>query len=601
MKKKNVYLIIIFLIISSFIAFSPVAKNEFINFDDDVYITENTHIQSGFNLENIQWAFSTFHRSYWHPLTWMSHMLDWQLFGNDAGGHHLVSLLLHIGTAILLFLFLHKTTGNLWPAAFAAAFFALHPLRVESVAWASERKDVLSMFFGMASVYAYAFYAERTSISRYGLCLLLFIFSLMSKPMWVTLPFALLLLDYWPLGRIRKAFCVPGENKLKSVGMLVWEKVPFLILAIAASIIVFLAENTSGALSSVDTLPLTARMTNAVFSYAMYLAKTFWPANLIVFYPYDFFLPPWKIILSLSVLIIISLMVVYYIKSLPFLFSGWFWYLGTLVPMIGLVQVGKHAMADRYTYLPSMGIAMMLAWGIPLFFREKEIRKRLLLPSAIVVLAMLSLLTWHQCGYWKSGFSLFNHAARVMQIDRQTLKHMGGDFTQLGRYQQQKEIQSYSEAIRLKPNDAEAYFNRGNAYSKIDRNENAIQDLTDAIRLKPDYVEAFNNRGNIYGRHGQYQLAIDDFNKVIAIQPDYVKTYNNRGLAYSALGQHQKAVEDFSRAIQLKPDYVSAYLNRADAYLKQNHTVAGCRDAEKACGLGDCSLTQALKAQGTCR
>jgi len=564
MKKKNVYLIIIFLIISSFIAFSPVAKNEFINFDDDVYITENTHIQSGFNLENIQWAFSTFHRSYWHPLTWMSHMLDWQLFGNDAGGHHLVSLLLHIGTAILLFLFLHKTTGNLWPAAFAAAFFALHPLRVESVAWASERKDVLSMFFGMASVYAYAFYAERTSISRYGLCLLLFIFSLMSKPMWVTLPFALLLLDYWPLGRIRKAFSLPGENKLKSVGMLVWEKVPFLVPAAAVSLLAIFAQNQIGAMAKADSIPFDARLSNAIFSYAAYLGKIFWPTDLAVYYPYDVSLIGWKVLLAgLGILFFMGVVLCYF-RKLPFLFVGWFWYLGTLVPVIGLIQVGSQAMADRYTYLPSIGICMMLTWGTLHFISSESMRRNLVLPAAAILLSVLLILTFHQCGYWKNSITLF------------------------------------SQAIKMTRNNDKMHHNMGTLFYKEGNLRAALDHFSRAIHIHPNYLSC-NSRGVIYARAGMYQQALSDFNKSISLKADNPNGYYNRALTYHKMGDYRQATEDFTTALSLQPGNIQAYTGRGNAYFSQGNHKFGCRDAGKACSMGECGLMKKAQDQGLCR
>jgi len=380
MKKNLIYLIILLLIVSCLASFGRMAGNDFINFDDDIFITENIHVQSGFNKEDIRWAFTTVHHSYWHPLTWLSHMLDWSLFGNNATGHHLVSLFLHIGSAILLFLFLYKTTNHLWPSAFAAAFFALHPLRVESVAWAAERKDVLSMFFAMATLYAYAFYAENRKISQYLLCLFLFALALMSKPMMVTLPFVLLLLDYWPMKRL-DALSTANNDLLKKAGRLLSEKIPFFMLTIAVSAIAFQTHSSGSLVYSENFTPVFTRCANAVVSYAVYLAKTFWPANLAVYYPYNLYFSLGKIVSSVTIILFITVCVLYQFKKRPFLFVGWFWYLGTLIPVIGLIQIGSQAMADRYTYLPSIGIAVMLSWGIPLFFPRAEIRKKILFPQ----------------------------------------------------------------------------------------------------------------------------------------------------------------------------------------------------------------------------
>ena len=362
MNRKYTYFVIIFLMITSLIVFGRIAHNGFIHYDDNLYITDNLYVQSGFDFQNIKWAFTAIVVSNWHPLTLLSHMLDWSLFGNNAGGHHLVSLLLHIGSVILLFLFLYKTTHHLWPSAFAAAFFALHPLRVESVAWAAERKDVLSMFFAMTALYAYAFYAENRRLSKYLLCLFLFALALMSKPMMVTFPFVLLLLDYWPLHRLQIPLS-STEKSFKTIGYLLAEKIPFFILAGAVSAIAFWAQHKIGAMVNMDSIPLTERLSNAAVSYGNYLWKMFWPANLAVFYPFEHSLPVWKLFTSTVMILIITAFVFYFMKKLPFLFTGWFLYLGTLIPVIGLVQVGDQAMADRYTYLPSIGISIMLAWS----------------------------------------------------------------------------------------------------------------------------------------------------------------------------------------------------------------------------------------------
>lgn len=334
-------------------------------------------------------------------------MLDWDLFGANASGHHLVSLFLHICTVIFLFLFLNKTTKNVYAASFASAFFALHPLRVESVAWAAERKDVLSMFFGMACIYTYSFYSDSNQLCRYVLCLILFIFSLMSKPLLVTLPFALMLLDYWPLQRWQKTMTSPG-NGLKSIGSLVLEKVPFILLSAIFSIVIFQTQNKVGAMSSVEALSLPDRAANAIISYAAYLGKIFWPIRLAVFYPYEFSLPLWNIIFSSIVLCMMTVAAIYYIRKLPSLFVGWFWYLGTLVPLIGLVQVGQQAIADRHIYLPSIGIAILLAWVIPSLIKKDALHKNIFTPGG------------DSCN---CHFVAFNMAAvRLLEKQRHTLQ-----------------------------------------------------------------------------------------------------------------------------------------------------------------------------------
>ena len=599
MKKKYTYFIVIFLIVASFVAFGRIAGNGFINYDEELYITKNDHVKSGINPESIKWAFSAVVCSNWHPLTLLSHTLDWSLFQGNAEGHHLVSLLLHIGTVLLLFFFLNSTTKNIWPSAFAAALFALHPLRVESIAWAAERKDVLSMFFGLASIYAYACYAGSSKLSRYFLCLIFFALSLMSKPMLVTLPFVLLLLDYWPLGRWTKKISAPIKSRGSDIGRLLWEKVPFIFLAIVSSVVTIWAQKMGGSVASMERLPFPVRISNAITSYVSYLGKTFWPSDLAVFYPFDFYLPLWQVLISSFILIVITVVVLYYIKKLPFLFVGWFWFLGTLIPVIGLVQVGKQAMADRYTYLPSIGIAIMLAWAIPLLFPCKDIRKKILFPAAIAILTILSILTWQQCGYWKNSIELWNHTLQVTKDNY--LAHNNLGLVLFGKGRIKEAIDHYNKALHVTPGYFEAYGNRGNAYAGIGQYQQAIENYTKAIYLKPYHAEGYYTRGTAYGKLlGQYQQAIEDFNKAIALNPDYTKAYNNRGLSYYALGQYQLAIDDFNKAIGMKQDYADAYNNRATVYLKQGNNEIGCGDAQKACVLGNCQTLAAARSNGYC-
>ncbi len=568
MKKKYTYLIIIFLIVASFIAYGRILSNGLINFDDDKYITENNHIKSGINQENIKWAFGTVVSANWHPLTLLSHMLDWSLFGANASGHHLINLLLHIGNALLLFFFFNRMTKNLWSSAFVAALFALHPLRVESVAWAAERKDVLSMFFGLASFYAYACYVENSKFSKYFLCLILFALSLMAKPILVTLPFVLLLLDYWPLGRwqraLQKELSTPVKSRDYSISRLFWEKAPFLLLTIVSSIVTLWAQNKGGTIASMEGASFLTRIMNAITSYVSYLVKTFWPVNLAVFYPYQFSFPFWQILTSCFILIGITIVVIYAIKKLPFLFVGWFWYLGTLIPVIGLVQVASQAMADRYTYLPSIGIAIMLAWGIPLFlFQKLEIRKKILFSVAIAFLCMFAVSTWMQCGYWKNSLTLFNHALQVTKDNYMAHNNFGLALFAEGKIKEA--IEHYNKAIYLNPGHA---------------------------------AEFYTNRGIAYANLGQHQRSIEDYNEAIRLKPDLVAACNNRGFAYSMFGQYQRAIKDLNKAILLQPDNALAYKNRGSVYLSQGNNELGCRDAQMACALGHCELLEGAKGRG---
>lgn len=599
MKKKYIYIIVIFLIVASCAAFGRIAGNDFVILDDLGYIIDNPQIKSGINLQSIQWAFSAVMLSNWHPMTWLSHTLDWSVFGANACGHHLVNLFFHIGVCIFLFLFLAKTTNSIWPAAFTAALFALHPLRVESVAWAAERKDVLSMFFGIAALYTYAFYAENSKLSRYFLCLVLFALSLMSKPMLVTLPFVLLLLDYWPLGRWQKALSAPAESRYKFAGKLLWEKAPFILLTIASSMITFWVQNKGGAVISEEILPFGLRAANAIVSYVAYLGKIFWPVNLAVFYPYEYSLHIWKILIAGLIIIVITAVAIYYIKKLPFLFVGWFWYLGTLIPVIGLVQVGTQGMADRYTYLPSIGIAVMLAWGIPSLIKSEKIRKNILLPAGVTVIAILVFLTWQQCGYWKDSITLFRQTLCVTKNNHKIHETLGIALFKKNKFKEA--IYHHNMAISITPYNADYYNNRGNAYASLGRHKPAIDDYNKAISLDPDFAYAYYNRGISYSKTGQYQLAIEDFNKVINLNRDHIEAYNNRGVAHIKLGLYQQAIDDFDNAIRLKPDYADAYNNKAFMYLTHDNKVLGCLNARKACELGNCKTLELAAGRGLCR
>lgn len=542
MNKKYICLVIILLTVTSIVAFGRIAGNDFINYDDNQYIIDNDQIQYGINLKSIKWAFSAVAVSNWHPLTWISHMIDWNLFGANASGHHIVSLIFHIGAVILLFLFLYKTTKSIWPAAFASAFFALHPLRVESVAWAAERKDVLSMFFGMATLYAYSFYTETKKLSHYFVCLMLFSCALMSKPMFVTLPFLLMILDYWPLYRLQPTTDQASNVILKRAGRLALEKIPFFCLTIASSVITFWAQSKGNTVASMEHLNVYQRFSSAIVAYAVYLKKIFLPVDLALFYPYEWSLPFWQISFSAIIIVAITVLVLYYIKRLPFMFVGWFWYVVTLVPVIGLVQIGAQSMADRYSYLPSIGIAIMLTWGIKLLFQLINIQKKFIFFIATIVLCVLVVSTWMQCGYWRNSMSLFDHSLRVTKYNYLAYNNLGVALYAEGMFKEA--IDNYNKAIIKNLNYANAYNNRGYAYAKL---------------------------------------------------------YNNRGNAYVKLYQYKQALEDYGMAIRIKPDYAEAYNNYGSVYLLQDEKNLGCYYARKACAMGVCKALEKARSKGSCR
>jgi len=621
MDKKYKYLIIVLLILTTLIAFGRIVNNDFVNFDDDRLITQNIKVQSGFNAESIKWAFTNASLEYWHPLTWLSIILDWSLFGANASGHHLVSLLWHIGSAILLFLFLNKTTGSLWPSAFAAAFFALHPLRVESVAWAAERKDVLSVFFGMATLYTYAYYVEKPKLSKYFLCLVLFVLSLMSKPTLVTLPCVLLLLDYWPLGRLQKALtpqstpvlvdkkavkkktkklivkssvdkkkAAPVQNSRQLIGHLLWEKVPFFFLALVLSVMLILQLKEDRYMLSMQQIPFSDRMMNAIVSYVAYIGKTFWPFDLAVFYPYVNSFPIWQV-LGVSLLLVgVSTAVIYLAKKAPFLAVGWLWYLGVLFPVIGLMQLGAQAMADRYTYFPSIGIAIMLTWGVTYLLPKENLRKIIIIPAAVILVG-LTFLTWQQCGYWKSSITLFNQALQATKDNYLAHNNLGVALAAEGK--NDEAIAHYFVAIKIRPNYDDAHTNLGVAFAAQGKNEEAIVYYLEVLKNNPNNTSAHYNLGMALKDQGKMEEALNEFRKTINIKPSSADAHNNigiildmyykksdeaiyhyrqalqidsnnpgthfnLGIALAKKGEIKEAIENFRQAVNLKPDYEEA-------------------------------------------
>jgi protein O-mannosyl-transferase len=534
--------------------FWQVNQYDFVNFDDNLYVTENNHIQSGITLDGFRWAFVTRHIGLWNPLVWLSFMLDYQLYSLNAGGYHVTNLILHILSTLLLFGLFNRMTGSVWKSAFVAALFALHPLHVESVAWIAERKDVLSAFFWMLTLWLYVYYTEKPAIRRYLLVLFGFACALMSKPMVVTLPIIMILLDYWPLKRFQA----------QKGNFILWqlkEKLPLFILSAAIIIITFY---TPGKVD-VKHHSFISRLANATVSFVTYLEKTFWPHDMAVFYPFPTEISIWQIIGASVLIIFITTFVIAMAKRLPYLFVGWLWFVITITPVIGIIQISAYAMADHYHYLPSIGISIMLAWAIPYLFKREKIRKKIVSPAAIIFIAVMGFLSWQQCGYWKNSFELFSHVLQVTKYNYIAHNYLG--------------VALYDEGNL---NEAIVHYNK-------------------AILIKTDYAEAYINRGNAYAKFNQYQRAIDDYNEAMYLKQDYIEACINRGVAYAKLGHYQRAIDDFSKAIDLNPDYAKAYLNRGIIYIMQGNTDFGCRDLQKTCSLGNCKLLEVAKGKGLCQ
>ena len=484
-------MVCLFLIMATIVVYWQVRNHEFVNFDDSEYITENRHAQAGLTWKGIIWAFTTTHAGNWHPLTWLSHMLDCQIYGLNAGGHHLTSLLFHIVNTLLLFVVLNRLTGALWRSAFVAALFALHPLHVESVAWVAERKDVLSTFFWMLTMWAYIRYTERPGLNTYFFVLLFLILGLMSKPMLVTLPFVLLLMDYWPLGRLQS-----GLSRRKSspkiqespAFRLVWEKVPLFAITVVSSIATFLVQQASGALQSLDVLPFKIRIANTLVTYISYIVKMIWPLDLAVFYPHSGMRPIWQVLGAGLLLVCISVLLIRAARRRPYLAVGWLWYLGTLVPVIGVVQVGAQSMADRYTYVPLIGLFVMIAWGIPDLLGQWRHKKTGLALISALLISTLTVISMLQLRHWNNTITLFEHALNETEDNCVAHYNIGVAFTKQNKMD--RAIKHFSEVLRIRPNHPDSHYNLGVALLHKRKFEKAIVHFREAQRIKPDFFEA---------------------------------------------------------------------------------------------------------------
>ncbi|MGD0413491.1 MAG: tetratricopeptide repeat protein, partial [Verrucomicrobiota bacterium] len=514
----------IFLAAITFAVFGQTVHHEFVNYDDSVYVYENAQVARGLTLNGIAQAFTRGSFDNWDPLTAISHMLDCQFYGLNPGGHHLTNILLHAATAILLFLVLRRMTGTLWRSAFVAAVFAIHPLRVESVAWVSERKDVLSGLFFMLTIGAYVRYARQPwSPARYGLVVLLFILGLMSKPMLVTLPFVLLLLDYWPLNRFtRPAPAAGGAGPVDRPGnffvppRLIVEKIPLLALSVALCVATVLVERIG--IQPVEIYPLPLRIGNALISCVAYMWQMIYPAGLAVLYPYPAHgLPVWEIITAILVLVAISAGVFFWRRTRPYLLVGWLWYLGMLVPVIGLIQVGGQARADRHTYLPQIGLYLLLTWAAADLCAGWRHGRRVLGGLATVILVALILCARTQASYWRNNESLWAHTLACTSDNFIGHNNLGSALLQKGSVDEA--IAHFQKALLIKPDYAESHYNLGDALFQKESVDEAISQFQEAIRLKPDYVEAHNNLGYVLVRKGSVDEAISHYQRALQIKP----------------------------------------------------------------------------------
>ena len=561
------------LIVVTLVVFSRLANHDFVNYDDPGYVTGNRNVRSGLTRDGLAWAFRTTAEANWHPLTWISHMLDCELYGLNAGAHHLTSLLFHAANTLLLFLVLSRMTGTAWRSALVAALFALHPLHVESVAWVAERKDVLSAFFWMLTLGAYARYVERPRPASYVAVLVFLALGLMAKPMLVTLPFVLLLLDFWPLHRLAMRGRESAPDLTRQGGIRVWnrgivlEKIPLFLLAAVSSFLTFAVQKSGGTVVSAEALPLNLRISNAVISYGSYILKMVWPSGLAVFYPRRSAAIGWELAVSVLLITGVSILVIRALRRRPYLAVGWFWYLGTLVPVIGVVQVGEQAMADRYTYIPLIGLFIMIAWGVPDLIQGTRHAKTALRFSGGIVLAALAVCTWFQLGYWKNSVTLFKHAIEVTSENRLAELNLGAAFVSEGKLQEA--VAHYRDVLRRNPDLAEAHVNLGATMAAMGNLDQAIDHYRQALQIMPDAAEAHNNLGAALMTRGELDRAATHLAEALRIKPGYAEAWLNLGKVLARQGRLDGAVADYLEALRLRSDYSEAHANLGAALVSQ--------------------------------
>jgi len=625
------WLLPVSLVLVTLALYWPASGFGFINYDDDFYVTSNVHVQNGLTWAGIKWAWANPVAGNWHPVTVLSHMLDCQLFGLNPGAHHLTNVLLHALNAGFVFWLLQRMTGAVWRSLLVAALFAVHPLRVESVAWVSERKDVLSGFFGLLALLTYACYAQKSVVSNqwsvisnqssrvraanngpqtrehrllitdhrllfYLLSLYFFALGLMSKPMLVTWPFVMLLLDYWPLKRMQNAECrmqnvatgdthhaprnAPNVSRFTFHLSLLLEKLPFFALAAAVSVVTFLVQKRVGAVMEAESLPLSARVENALISYGRYLGKLFWPVDLAVYYPRPGQWPMGKVLLAAGLILGLSVLVWVRRRRQPYALMGWLWFLGTLVPVIGLVQAGGQAMADRYTYLPSLGLLVLAVWGAcELMQGKSEIRNPKGGPAGLIsgfglrisyvaggaAIVLCMALTHQQLGHWKDSEALFRQALEVTENNCLAHNNLGAALAKKGQIDEA--IRQLQEALRLQPHFAPACNNLANALLLKGQIDEAIGQYQEAIRLNPDHAEAYYNLGTALLLKGQTDEAIRQFQEVLRLKPDHAEAHYNLGNVLGSKGQTDEAIRQFQEAIRLNPDHPLAHYNLGNARL----------------------------------
>ena len=557
--KKVQLPILLTLALLTLVVYLPVRNHEFVRYDDDVYVTNNPEVKSGLSWQGIKWAFVTDHGANWHPLTWLSLMLDCQLFGVKAGSLHLVNALFHIANTLLLFIVFNRMTKALWQSAFIAALFALHPLHVESVAWIAERKDVLSTLFWLLTMLAYVRYVERSSASRYILAMVFFALGFLAKPMLVNLPFVLLLLDYWPLDRF--------SNPKFSIRNSIIEKIPFFFLSVLSSVITFLVQQKGGAVFEADIVPFNVRLANAICSYFVYIEKMFWPVRLAVLYPYSInSIFPVRVLLSAAILVLITVLALYNYRRRKYLIVGWLWYLGTLVPVIGIVQVGVQAFADRYTYVPLTGLFIMCVFGSSDLLKNVPFKRYILATSAAIILLACTVLTTVQLIYWKNSVLLFERALAVTENNVPMLNNYGNALGAMGRHKEAANV--LEQAVRGLPDSYEIRNNYGRELQNLGKLDEAIEQYQIALKIEPTGYFARCNLSIAMAAKGNFEAAIEQCRIILATRPDDAEMHIHLGMLLQKQGRLDEAIESYKKALQINPKFQKAR-DALDAALAQ--------------------------------
>jgi protein O-mannosyl-transferase len=573
--------IMVLLVLLTLAAYWQVGRNDFVFFDDSAFIIDNPPVRAGLTWDGFKWACRELYTDYWHPLTWLTMMLDIQLFGMRAGWHHMVNLAIHILSTLLLFHFLRYVTGRQWLAAFVAALFALHPLHVESVAWAAERKDVLSTLFWFATILAYAWYAKKPSGGRYAWVALLFALGLLSKPMLVTLPLVLLLLDYWPLERFDIAgFRVTG-TKGTSLAHLLLEKVPLLVMALGVTAATVTGQSKT-AMVALSTFGWPARICNATVSYARYITQMFWPVGLTAFYPLPRHAVYWQAALAGAILLAITAAVFYFGRRHRYLLTGWLWYIVTLLPVIGIIQVGRQSHADRYTYIPLTGLFVILIWGGAELSQDKPRLKATFTAAVAAAIFVLTAITWQTVSYWQSSETLLNRAMAVCKDNYIWRANWATILSDFGRDAEARSILEEVVSKCTEDERADALNSLGTVLARTGRNEDALQRFRQAAELRPNDALSLYNMGAMLIIVNRPQEALEPFRRAVERDPSYSKARVGLGMAMAASGDIAGGIAELTKAIEIDPGFAPAYLALGRAYAAQSNWLAAAAEFKKS-------------------